>query len=266
MNPNEVDNFLKESNGEENPFVLKNDDPFHTEAAKADEGDKGTEGEGEGEKSKDEDLPFHKNPKVQRFIEKELNKKLAELKPTETEKFIASSGEAEDEASEVLARIIGNDTPEKVAAIRDFKKVLNGLEEKSTKKALAQFQDQIREEKEAERQHIQFLQDGIFEIEDAFNVDLTSNSPIAKKTHNDFLEFVKKIAPKDEEGNIKEYPDLQATFETFREITKKSSSPTGNRAKEIASRGMSRSSDASNAKPRVNNWNDVDKAFSKLSN
>ena len=80
---------------------------------------------------------------------------------------------------------------------------------------------------------------------------------------NDFIDFVQKISSKDREGNIVEYPDFTEAFDTFQELNKKQSS--NSRAKELASRGTSRSSDAS-ATPVSGDksWKSVEKFFSNL--
>ena len=57
---------------------------------------------------------------------------------------------------------------------------------------------------------------GLARIEDNYDVDLTSTAPQAKKLRTEFIEFVERIAPKDEYGNVKEYPDFESSFELFR--------------------------------------------------
>jgi len=249
---NAVDEFLNDGiTDKKDEFSSDPTDPFNDKEVV----------EKEEEEVKDEKpLPFHKDPKVQRYVEKQIEKAL-KTRPTETERFVKET--EDDEGDALLNRIIGNDTPEKVQAVKDFKKYLNSLEEKGAERALARLAEQSEEELREEAQATEELEEGFDNIESSFSVDLSSNTPTARKLRADFVEFIKKVAPKDENGDITEFPDLEATFELFQERKK---SPTASRAKTLASRSMSRSSDASTeTKQGGNSWKDVDKAFAKMS-
>jgi len=100
---------------------------------------------------------------------------------------------------------------------------------------------------EADRQAEEKLTLAIEDIEENFNVDLTSKDPVSRKTRVDFMNFVEKIAPKNSRGEIIDYPDMNSAFETFQEMRK--STPTSSRAKDLASRSLKRSGDAI-AKPQ----------------
>lgn len=248
---NEVDNFLEDVN-------KKNDDPFTPEVADPFEKKEETKVEPETttEGKEEKPLPFHKDPKVQRFIEKEVAKKLGEIKPNSTQQ------EVKDEIEEVLIRVIGNDTPEKVAAVKDMKRILSGIEDKGAQKALTTIQKQQTDEREAEEKAVEELNEGLEGIQQTFNVDITSNSPAAKKTRSEFIEFIKRVSPKDSEGQIVQFPDLQETWTVFQDVNK---SKTPSRAKQLVTRSMDRSADASSAPTTTDNsWGAVDKAFSKF--
>ena len=208
----------------------------------------------------DKPLPFHKDPKVQKYIQKEIDKALGDI-PKNTEKeFIKES--ATDEIDDVLIRLIGNDTPEKVRAVQDFKKVLLEREEKGAERALRELENrrqaELREEQEAERE----LAQGFEAIEDTFNVDLTSNTPQSKKMRSEFIDFVEEIAPKDKFGEVKEYPDFEAAFKLFQN-TRKPPSSSINRA--LASRGMTRTTDTSNTPILTDqSWKGVEKALGSI--
>lgn len=246
-----VEEFLGGLNQpKDDPF--KSDDPF---APKAKEEVESVEEEEKEEKP----VPFHKDPKVTRFIEKEVAKRLADFKPATPE---APSKETEDEMTDVLVRIIGNDTPEKQAAVKDFRRVLGSLEEKGAQRALAQLEAQAEESAEADRQAMDELDSSFEEIEDTYGVDISSNTPQARKTRVEFVDFVRKIAPKDENGEVASFPDMLSAFETFQESKQR---PASNRAKDLASRGLSRSKDVSTTPQTTDkSWNAVDKLFSKL--
>lgn len=252
---NEVDEFLGDLKETENdPFKSETEDPL----AQPEKEEKKPE---EKDEKEEEKLPFHKDPKVQRFIEKEIERRMP--KETIIEKEVVSKDE-EDPLLDVLTRVIGNDTPEKVSAIKDFQKALESREERIRQAALDELNARENEEKEAEIQAQNELVEGFENIEDTFNVDITSNNPQAQKTRSEFIDFIKRVAPKDREGQVTEFPDLEETFRLFQSI-KKESNPTSNRAKELAARSTTRSSDASiTPQSSDKSWNAVEKWFNKL--
>lgn len=258
---NEVDEFLKNLNGEESdPFVDKQTDPFAEKPAPK------VEEEESDESEDDKPLPFHKDPKLQRFIEKQVNKRVAEIKPaaSETEKFLKETT-TPDEMDEVLTRIIGNDTAEKKQAVKDLKNVLTGLEERGARRALEQLERDRAQAVEADKEAEAELTQGFEDIEETFDVDISSNAPQAVKTRNEFIDFVRKIAPKDEEGAVIKFPDLPQAFELYKSMKKTAPASTA-RAKELASRTMVRSGDGTAApKTTGQSWSDVERIFSKIS-
>ncbi len=255
--PNEVDEFLGGLDKPvDDPFKPSNEDPFKKEGE--------VEVEGEEKVEEEKPLPYHKDPKLQRFIEKEVSKRLAE-KPTETQQFIQETkSDVEDPLADVLTRIIGNDTPEKVSAIKDFKRVLGGLKDDAKVEALREIQSQRQAELEEDRKAEEELVGGLESIEERFGVDITSNAPQARKARTEYLTYIERIAPKDEQGQVTAYPDFEASFEDFQERTKRAPQPN-NRAKELSSRSMARSGDSSTAPvSKDNSWSAVEKIFSKL--
>lgn len=253
---NEVDEFLDGLKGDESiPFEESTEDPFSS--GKPKEMVETPEGE-------EKPLPFHKDPKVQRYVEKAISKALEGVKPTETARFIEETGGEENpELIAVLTRIVGNDTPEKISAVKDLTRALSGLEEKGAQRALEQIERQQESVREEEREAVAELRQGLEEIEDEFGVDILSDTPQSRKTRVDFLNYVTRIAPKNEEGVVTDYPDITAAFEDFQTLRKNVGQP--NRAKDLASRSMSRSADASNVPASTDkSWKAVDKLFSKL--
>lgn len=214
--------------------------------------DKGTK---EGE---DKPLPFHQNPKVKRYIEKEVARLTQNMSPRQSEEIREQVAKDPDVVS-AFAAIIGNDTPEKVNALTMLRDTLKGFEEKATSAT------RMREaEITAERQAREQLEQGFENIEDEFDTDLTSNTPVARKNRGEFIEFIKRIAPKNANGEITEYPDFRETYTLFTELKAKPK-PQTNRAKELAARSVERSSDASNpAIPTDTSWRGVEKFISTL--
>ena len=249
MPNNEVDKFLDGLNEvPENPFEPNKEEPF-------------TQPKKEEEKKDDveEKLPFHKDPKVQRFIEKEINKRLADVKPIENHED--KKPIEEDSLTDVLTRIIGNDTPEKLSAIKDFKKAIGSMKEEAKQEALKELDVRDAEVKQAEIEAQNELNQGFENIEETFNVDITSNNAQARQTRSEFVDFIRRIAPKDENGQVSEFPDLEETFKLFQESKKQ---PVNNRAKDLASRSMNRSSEAPAGPTEGRTWRDIDRIFSRL--
>ena len=224
-------------------------DPFNTKQEEKKE-----------EEQVEEKLPFNKDPKVLRFIEKEISKRLS-AQPNAEREFVKETKHESDSLADVLTRIVGNDTPEKISAVKDLREELSSLKEQARQEALQEIEFKQLEEVKAEQEAMNELTSGFEDIEENFNVDLTSDK--AKALRSDFVDFIKLIAPKDEDGEVVEYPDLQETFKLFQKTRTQTQAP--NRAKELASRSMNRSSDASAVQQnRDQSWKGVEKMLNKL--
>lgn len=242
---NEENEFLAGLNQSEQPFE-ENENLFGEQPAV------------EEAEEEEKPLPFHKDPKVQRYIQKEIEK-AQRSQPSAERQFIEDTKQDDDEGTAILERIIGNDTPEKVAAIKDFKRYLGSLEEKGADRAMSYLQQQEEEARQEEEQASEEIEQGFEDIEETFGVDLSSNAPTARKTRNEFIDFIKRVAPKDSEGNVTALPDLTETFELYQSTQTR---PSNTRAKELASRGMARSSNATEApQDKDVSWKAVDKFF-----
>lgn len=252
--PNEVDDFLKEV-GEEakpDPFVKNDSDPLGS-TTKSD-----VRAE---DKTDDKPLPFHKDPKVQRYIEKEIGKRIKDIRPSEVQQFAKDVGVTEDELTETLIEIIGNDTPQKASAVKKFRAQLENLKKAGAEQALSEIRQQSEAEQAEQVEAEEELRSAFDNIEEEFDVDLTSNTTVARKERSDFIDFIKRVSPKDSNGDVTQYPDFQETWKLF-QSTKKPVADN-KRAKDISSRSMERSSDASTP-PKGNTWKDVDRLFQKL--
>jgi hypothetical protein len=213
----------------------------------------------------EDDVPFHKNPKVIKYIEKreaklrdEFEQRFNKQEPQVREPLT----EDEDPLSDVLTRIIGNDTPEKLSAIKDFKKALGNMKDEAKLEALREIEARGEEETKAEIQAQNEVSEALDDIEDIFNIDITSNAPQAKKMRSDFIDFVKRVAPKDRNGDIVSYPDFKETFSVFKDMNKPQSN---DRAKDLANRSISNTTVANNTQT-VDSFSDMDKWLESLSN
>lgn len=262
----EVDNFL---NGLEEPVT----DPFKAEENPFEE-EKEEGGESE-EVSSEEDKeskpePFHKDPKVQRYVQKQIEKALSGYRPeidvSEVQKFAKESGADEDEVVEALTGLIGNDTPEKKRVLAAMSKAFKTAEEKGAERAMRQIEERQQQSVQADRQADEELSQGFEDIEEEFDVDLTSNTSSARRTRNEFIDFIQRVAPKDEHGQVTEFPDFSEAFSVFQDTQKsQEKSKTVNRAKELSSKSMGRSSgDVTTPTNTDKSWNAVDRLFSKF--
>lgn len=213
-------------------------------------------------------LPFHKDPKVQRYVEKQIAKALEGVKPSEAQQFKESVSSDADDVVGAFTAIIGNDTPEKVKALEALKKTLSGVDERAASKAVERFQQQtqaeLKRQQEEDTRAQEELDSSFEEIEDTYGVDLSSNTAQARKTRSDFVDYIRKIAPKDAEGEVVAFPDLSAAFEEFQERSKRVN-PTVAKAKQLASRGMTTSTDATVVPKNTDkSWKAIDKLFGNL--
>lgn len=207
----------------------------------------------------DKPLPFHKDPKVQRYVEKQIEKAFKD-KPSAEQQFKKEVEEINLPAS--FIKLVGNDTEEKKQVLKDLSDYFGTLKGEARKEFLAELQEQQVAQQKEDAKAQEELDTYFEEIEETYNVDLSSNSATAKKTRSEFIDYVRKIAPKNNDGEVIGFPDLVSAFEEFQEKGKRTA--PASRAKELASRGMTRSTDASNELPKSRSWKDVDRYFSKL--
>lgn len=211
-------------------------------------------------------IPFHKDPKVQRYVEKQIEKALKGSERPSAEQQFRREVTEEVNLPSSFVRLIGNDTEEKKEVLKDLSAYFGTLKGDAKREAWEEMQqralDADRQQLEADTQAQEELDTYFEEIEETYDVDLSSNSSTAKKTRSEFIDYVRKIAPKNEAGEVAAFPDLLAAFEEFQERSKRVAAPS--RAKELASRSMTRSTDTSSVAPTGRSWKDVDKFFSKL--
>ena len=137
-----------------------------------------------------------------------------------------------DNVDEKLLQLYGNDEKGKLAA-RITQDLLNQTREEASAKALEAIQGQQQEEQAEVAESQRELDTMLEDIEDEYDVDLTSDSPSARKARQGFYSTLEKVSPKNEDGMVKEYADPIATWDYFQ--SQQTKEP--NRSKEIASRG-----------------------------
>ncbi len=197
-----------------------------------------------GEKKEDpkEEEPEGRKNRRHRRLEKQLQ--------TERELRIAAEakaeGRAEAEGSSKEASVDGmpaswkatyGDSPESRQAWAVQSEIMAQYAEQAKTAAIAEIEHTQAQERAAQKEFETFIDNELESIEDEFDVDVTSNSPAAKKARREFLDLVQQLSPKDEDGQVTGYADFQEAFKIYQE---KKSKPDNSRQKEIASRSMER--------------------------
>lgn len=213
----------------------------------------------ETEEKEEKALPFHRDPKVQRYVEKQIEKAL-KGKPQSVENQFRRDVD-EINLPDSFIQLIGNDTEEKRKVLKDMSAYLSSLPEKAKEEFLKEQKQAERARIDADEKAQEELDNYFEEIEETYGVDLSSNTTSAKQTKAQFIEYVRKIAPKDANGEVSAFPDMLGAFEDFQEKNKR---PTATRAKELANRGLARSGDTTATAPTGRSWKDVDRFLDKL--
>lgn len=173
---------------------------------------------------------------------KDMNIALAERVKvlSETERFQQEVRPDED----VHAMLFGSapETDETRQSVLAVQKVLEknakAGEERAFKRASEAFKESQAQVAKEIDENTQYLNEELENIEDRFNIDLSGQNEESKKLRNGFIDYVAKFSRKDRDGNITDYPDIQATWE---EYNSRRQSSTNTRARNIASRSMTQS-------------------------
>lgn len=173
----------------------------------------------------------HRRLEAQLQNEREENIRLKALAEGRSE---ARQFAQENNVDERLIEMYGNTDDGKKAA-RLHMELLNDATSKGKELALQELKEERAREAEAQKNYESFIDSELEAIEDEHNVDITSDSPAARKMRREFLEAVQKLSPKDQDGTITGYADFGAVWETFSE---KRAKPDNSRAKEAAARSM----------------------------
>jgi len=203
----------------------------------------------------DDNIPFAKNPKLEKYIQRQAKKLVQEElskmgAPSEVESFKKEVESDYGSTPSIKWLNAYGDNEQSRLAWEIHKEDLAEAEAKAEQRALSKFQESLQEEKQAQKQFESYISDSLENLEDEYGVDLTSNSPKAKKERADFLDLVGKLSPKDSEGNVTGYADFNEAFSLYRSIKgKEVQSEVTNEKKQLASRSMARSTDVATKQP-----------------
>ena len=143
----------------------------------------------------------------------------------------------EEDIDPRIARVFGDYEKGKEIS-KEFTSILKDLTQKAREEAITEFEERqnqsVVQAKEEENSYVEYLKAEFDKIEDAYDVDLEGDA----ETRGQFVDFIARLSPKDEEGNIKDYPDIEEAWDTF-QATKQA--PNNARRDEVASRSMVKS-------------------------
>lgn len=236
------DDFLAGLEEGEVPVNLDNEELFPEETVK---------------EPKEEEVPFHKNEKVQRFIDKEITKRMKDFKPSAEQTFKQEVSESDDKLVSALTRLVGNDTDEKKAVLADLKSALDERDERASQKAYERLQTIQAESEQKEEAEVAAALDELEEGRE--EIESSIGKPLTERQWDAYKNFLIDIEPK---GGYQEYPDFIKTFDYF----KKSASRSNATAKNLASRGIERSSISSTEAPKGTSWKDWDNVKEQILN
>lgn len=148
-----------------------------------------------------------------------------------------------DNVDENLIRLYGNDEKGQLAA-KITQDLLNKTKQEAREEALESFREEQEQSDQEVATYRNELDEMLEDIEDEFNVDLTSDTPSALKARQGFYAALQKLSPKNREGIVTDYADPMATWEYVQSQQK----PADTRAKDLGARSMVRSGSSSDSK------------------
>ncbi len=231
---NEVDKFFDGLPSEETKEVDIFEDPKAGDPAQAAEGaEDGTKVE------KPERRENRQTRRLKEQLQQEREARIAaEARAEGRAEIERSRPEAPGEVPDAWLRIYG-DSPESRQAWQLNKGIFEGLAEKAKEKAVAEIDERQQNETKAAKEFESFIDQELEAIEDEFDVDVTSDSPAARKARRELLELVESLSPKDADGDLTGYADFTETWKLYRDKSSKKRDASPN--KDLAARSMERS-------------------------
>ncbi len=227
--PNEQEQFLKDLNTDEqnqDPFAHLQDDngtdipPVDTNAPATDE-DTDLKPRNRRERRLEARLQAERESGIQLAAQlaAERGVKREETKPSD--------------AFAAIDRIYGVDTPESREATDILKAALLDIKESAKLEAQAAYDEKASKDAQAVQEAERMLDSMVEEIEDEFDVDLTSKE--GEQARADFFKLLERMSPKDKQGNILYYADHFSVWEDYKARTQKKTDTT---AKDMSARSM----------------------------
>ncbi len=194
----------------------------------------------------DDESPARKNRRHRRIEEQLQKEREANIALTERIKVLAEQDkivrESDGTIDPRLVRVFGT-TDEGKEVAKHFSEILAETKQSAREEAIREIEQQRTQQIEEQKQYESFIDNELESLEDEYNVDLTSDAPVARKARREFLEMVQSLSPKDENGTITGYADFGSTFELYKEKHTEKTDTT--RRDEIASKSMQKSGSGS---------------------
>lgn len=173
----------------------------------------------------------------------ELNKRVMDLIEAQRGEGAKSASSSSEMPPEWVA--LYGDTPEAQKAWKIQEHMLSNVKTQAKEEAIREIEERQNREREEQRRFESFIDSQLESLEDAYDVDLTSDSPAARKARRELLDMVTELSPKDEDGVITGYADFDSTFKVYQRTQTKvepKRDETVIKAKQIAGRSMQQSS------------------------
>ncbi len=120
-------------------------------------------------------------------------------------------------------------------------RLLQQATQRAKQEAIEEMQQQQFDAQQQQKDFESFIDTELENLEDTYNVDLTSNAPAARKARRELLEMVQQLSPKDEDGTILNFADFGSTFDVYQKTQTEDKSEITNKKKEIAAKSMQNS-------------------------
>jgi hypothetical protein len=156
---------------------------------------------------------------------------------SEVDKFKAEAG---DDPFKKVEAIFGTDTPEKLAATNLLKEALQGVSQKTKSELQEELNQRSEQETEAQKEADSEVDQMLEQVEDDYGLDMSDDN-----VRKGYITLMEKMSRKYDDGNIKEFADPDAVAETYLELQKRQ---TSSKARELASRSMTRSGESQPSK------------------
>lgn len=250
---NEAEKFFKGLKGEDNTKADIFGENTTGQVEKKEEGESG-EDKPKNRHSRRWEAKYQAERESSIELAARLSEKEAQIKQlTEAQKYRQEIGsDVSDEGLKSWLEIYG-DRPEHRKAYEILQnKIIKPVSDRAER--LQEELDEVKNRDVVANQQVKeyegFIDREFERLEDRYDVDFTSDEAL----RNALLDEVKRISPKDTEGNIKEYGDFDAAMENVIEKSKQQDAGSQKR-NEIASRSMANNGGNTNLPPqRSRGW------------
>jgi hypothetical protein len=196
----------------------------------------------------------HKNRRERRMEQKLQQERESNILLAERLRVATDLDKTKKENPDVDGRLIEifgtEETGKKLA--KHFSELLNETKTSAREEALREIENAQNSEQEEVSKAEDEIDQNLEAIEDAYGIDLTSDTKEATSKRRQFLELVEKMSPKDQDGTITDYADFGSVYEIFDQTHNKIDNT---RQKEIANRSMQRSGSSKSAeRPTSYGW------------